>query len=248
MEVIPVIDLKGGAIVRARAGERASYRPIETPLSATSKPLDVVAGLLALYPFRTLYVADLDAIEGRSNSNAIVNQIAKAFPRLALWVDNGCATIDAAQSFLAGIAAAPVPPLFTGEDPMPATSLVLGSESQRDTALAAALRNDSRIILSLDFRGDDFLGPAELLTNAALWPQRLIVMTLARVGTGQGPDLSRAAEIRRRAGGRALYLAGGLRGRDDLAAVRASGAAGILVASALHNGQIAPADLIALTG
>ena len=60
---IPVIDLKGGVVVRARHGDRASYRPIETPLSRTSEPLDVVAGLLSLHPFRTLYVADLDAIE-----------------------------------------------------------------------------------------------------------------------------------------------------------------------------------------
>ena len=63
-------------------------------------------------------------------------------------------------------------------------------------------------------------------------------MTLARVGSGAGPDFERFAEIKRRAGGRAIYLAGGLRDRDDLAAVKASGAAGILVASALHDGRL----------
>lgn len=62
MEVIPVIDLMGGVVVRARLGRRDTYPPIETRLSATSAPIDVVAGVLALHPFGAIYVADLDAI------------------------------------------------------------------------------------------------------------------------------------------------------------------------------------------
>ncbi len=229
MEVVPVIDLKGGRVVRARHGDRATYRPIETPLSPTSDPIDVVAGLLSVHPFRTLYVADLDAIEGRGDSGAQLARIAEQFPDVSLWVDNGCADEAAARDFLARFHAA---------------SLVLGSESQRDCALVAALRNDPRILLSLDFRGDTFVGPGRLLSEADLWPASIVVMTLARVGSDAGPDFERHAGIKARAGGRAIYLAGGLRNRDDLAAVRASGAAGILVASALHDGRIVSADLI----
>ena len=65
MQAIPVIDLMGGQVVRARMGDRASYRPLESPLSPTSEPVDVVRGLLEVFPFPTLYVADLDAIQGR---------------------------------------------------------------------------------------------------------------------------------------------------------------------------------------
>ena len=63
LQVIPVIDLLRGQVVRARMGDRASYRPLESPLSPTSDPIDVVRGLLSVYPFPTLYVADLDAIQ-----------------------------------------------------------------------------------------------------------------------------------------------------------------------------------------
>jgi phosphoribosylformimino-5-aminoimidazole carboxamide ribotide isomerase len=230
MEVVPVIDLKNGVVVRAYGGDRASYRPIETPLSRTSQAVDVVAGLLALYPFRTLYVADLDAVERRGDHLKIIEQIARRFPHLRLWVDNGAATREAAGTVLKRLASA---------------SLVIGSESQADTSLVRALAGDPRAILSLDFRGDSFLGPAGFLADAALWPERLIVMTLARVGSGAGPDFARFGEIARRAGSRHIYLAGGLRGRDDLAAVAASGAAGILVASALHDGRLNSADLAA---
>src|SRR5262245_32482532 len=139
MEIVPVIDLKGGVVVRARRGDRATYRPIETPLAATSDPLDVVAGILSLHPFRTLYVADLDAIEGRGDSSASLGRIAAAFPQLTLWVDNGCSGQAAADAFF-----------LTHRR----SALVLGSESQQDTHLVGAFRNDPRVLLSLDFRGD----------------------------------------------------------------------------------------------
>jgi phosphoribosylformimino-5-aminoimidazole carboxamide ribotide isomerase len=228
MEIIPVIDLKGGQVVRAKVGERASYRPIETSLAKTSDPLDIVRGLLSLHPFRSLYIADLDAIEGRSNSDPLLAHIAGAFPNLGIWVDNGCSEADTAEEFLRG---------------HPSVLLVLGSESQRDASLAEALRNHERIILSLDFRGDKFLGPQALLERPKLWPDRLISMTLARVGSGAGPDFARFEEISCRASGRKIYLAGGLRGRDDAIAAKARGAAGILVASALHDGKLTKADL-----
>src|SRR4029453_4474178 len=51
VEIIPVVDLKGGAVVRARMGRRAEYRPIETPLAATSDPVNVARGLLSVHAF-----------------------------------------------------------------------------------------------------------------------------------------------------------------------------------------------------
>ena len=101
-------------------------------------------------------------------------------------------------------------------------------------------------MLSLDFRGDAFQGPPEILAEPALWPRRIIVMTLARVGGGAGPDLRRFAAIRSIAGEREIYAAGGVRGAADLAALKAAGAAGALVATALHERRIVSADLEAM--
>lgn len=230
MDIIPVIDLKGGVVVRARRGDRASYPPIETPLSPTSDPLDVVSGLLALHPFRTLYVADLDAIEGLRGHAGTINRIIRRFPALDLWLDNGCSEVGQAERLLA----------HPGR-----TSLVIGSESQRDGVLLARFRDNPRILLSLDFRGEQFLGPPPLLEEEEGWPTRLIVMTLSSVGSDAGPDFARFSAVRRRAGPRRVYMAGGLRGGADLAAVKAGGAAGILVASALHDRRLSPADLAA---
>lgn len=230
MRVIPVIDLMHGQVVRAQLGDRASYRPLESPLSPTSDPVDVVRGLLTVYPFPTLYVADLDAIQGDGNNSAALRRIREAFPALQMWIDNGATASAAIEALIDADLGAPV----------------IGSESQRESALIAQYRDSSRVVLSLDFRGDAFQGPEEILAEPALWPQRVIVMTLARVGSGAGPDLQRIAAIRSIAGGREIYAAGGVRDAGDLSALKVAGAAGALISTALHERRIVAADLVAL--
>lgn len=230
MRIIPVIDLMGGKVVRARMGDRASYRPIETPLSPSSDAVDVIRGLLALHPFPTLYVADLDAIAGAGSNFSVLGRVRAEFPRLQLWVDNGAADPEAVDALIRADLGAPV----------------IGSESQRDAGLIAQHRDSRRIVLSLDFRGDAFQGPEEILSDPKVWPRRVIVMTLARVGSGAGPDLARLGAIRTISGGREIYAAGGVRDAADLAALKAAGAAGALVATALHDGRIGKAELDAI--
>jgi phosphoribosylformimino-5-aminoimidazole carboxamide ribotide isomerase len=223
MEIIPVIDLKGGHVVRARGGDRAHYAPIETPLAGTSRPHDIVAGFLALYPFRKIYIADLDAITGRGDQSAMIAALEVDFSGIEFWVDSGIATDDTATAWLARHRGA----------------LVVGSESLNDLKAAPRLVDAPRRVLSLDFRGADFSGPADLATNSALWPRRVIAMTLAKVGAGTGPDLQRLRSIRHLGQERLdLYAAGGVRDGNDLRRLAGLGIAGTLVASALHAGTI----------
>jgi phosphoribosylformimino-5-aminoimidazole carboxamide ribotide isomerase len=229
MHVIPVIDLKGGAVVRARRGRRQSYALVETRLASSSRPLDVVAGFLALHPFRTVYAADLDAIEGRGDHGGVVAALSAAFPQVTFWVDAGVADAAGARGWLAR----------HGRE-----TLALGSETLAGPMVLAELKDEPRLILSLDFDGDRFVGPPLILATPALWPSRAIVMTLGRVGGGGGPDLERLAALRR-AGDAALYAAGGVRGPDDLADLARAGVQGVLVASALHDGLLTGADLAA---
>jgi phosphoribosylformimino-5-aminoimidazole carboxamide ribotide isomerase len=228
MQVIPVIDLKGGLVVHARHGERDRYQPIDTPLAPGSAPLDVARGLLSVHPFSTLYVADLDAITGQGDNQAVIRQLRAQLPDVRLWVDNGTPGHTAAEAWLA----------------RDLGDLVIGSEAQADAALMQRFKHDPRVVLSLDFRGDA-LGPRELL-EPACWPQRVIVMTLARVGSGAGPDLERLRAIRAAAGPRDVFAAGGVRNGSDLVALKRADIAGALVASALHAAQLCGVDIEAL--
>jgi HisA/HisF family protein len=232
MEVIPVIDLKDGAVVHARMGMRSAYAPIETPLSPTSRPTDVARGLLSIFPFKKFYVADLNAIENKDNNNAALKRLSLDFPELVFWVDAGIADVHHAQRwFEAGLG-----------------HLVLGSETQRDSDLIRFLCRNNRTILSLDFRGDAFLGPASLLNEANIWPTNVIVMTLARVGSASGPDMNWLTTIKSRAANRQVYAAGGVRDANDLASLAAAGIAGALVATSLHNGKLTGAQIARLSG
>jgi phosphoribosylformimino-5-aminoimidazole carboxamide ribotide isomerase len=230
LQVIPVIDLMGGKVVRARTGDRGSYRPLESPLAPTSDAVAVVTGLLAVYPFPALYVADLDAIQGNEDNFRTLRRIRAEFPALQMWVDNGAADPVALDALVRADLGAPV----------------IGSESQHDSALIAQHEGSRHVVLSLDFRGDGFQGPKEILAEPALWPRRIIVMTLARVGSGAGPDLARFAAIRSIAGGREIYVAGGVRDAADISALKTAGASGALIASALHEQRIVAADLAAI--
>jgi len=227
MEIIPVIDLKGGVVVRARMGRRDEYRPIVTPLSPTSDAVDVTRGLLSVYPFGALYIADLDAIEGKGDQSDTIARIRASFPQLALWIDNGIADAATAEDWLA-------------RQP---GRLVLGSERQADATLVGTHRGNARVVVSLDFRGDTFQGPVSLLRDTTLWPRDVIVMTLGRVGSGAGPDLERLERIRSAAPERRIYAAGGVREAADLAALKNAGIAGALVASCLHDGRLTGRDI-----
>ena len=228
MELIPVLDLRGGVVVHARLGQRRDYRPIRTPLSPTSDPLDVLHGLLTIHPFAAAYVADLDAIEGSGDHHAVLAALQR---KVSLWVDNGTADPAAAHRFLA-----------TGLG-----RLVIGSESQRDLCLVREFANDARVALSLDFRHERFLGPPALIAEPGVWPHRVIVMSLSRVGGAAGPDLDRLRAVREAAGpGRLLYAAGGVRDARDLAMLAQAGIDGALVASCLHDGRVTQQDLLAL--
>lgn len=234
MDVVPVIDLKDGQVVHARGGRRDDYRPIRTPLCPTSEPVAVVRALLGLHAFRRLYVADLDAIEGRGGHDEVLEILRRDFPDLGLWVDNGLSRETSCLEWLA----------------RELGDLVIGSESQSDTALLAALGergHSGRSILSLDFKGDRFLGPPALLQDAGSWPERVIVMTLARVGGAEGPDFDRLRQVRARAPAARIYAAGGVRGAADLQRLSDNGIHGALIASALHDGRLGADQLERLT-
>ncbi|TBN54597.1 nickel transporter [Hansschlegelia quercus] len=222
-----MIDLKNGAVVHARRGDRAAYRPIVTPLATGSDPLVIAKALMELAPFRRLYIADLDSIARCGSHDAVVARIAGAHPVLDLWIDGG--ETDAKKLARRSAGGPGVP--------------VVGSEAFTEmNALAQAL-GASNCVLSLDYDASGRMGPHPIYESAELWPDGVIVMTLASVGASGGPDFERLNDALKLAGGRKVYAAGGVRGIEDLQRLADIGVAGALVASALHDGRLGGAAL-----
>jgi phosphoribosylformimino-5-aminoimidazole carboxamide ribotide isomerase len=213
-----------GEVVHARRGHRDAYRPIRSGLATGADPRVIAGALLALAPFRRLYVADLDAIRGQGDNDAAVAALAAAHPDVELLVDRGA--------------------IRSGARARPGTP-VLGTESFSDAQALTRALNASPAVLSLDHDADGPIGPTTIHADAALWPSRVILMTLARVGAAEGPDFAHLEATQARAGHRLIYAAGGVRDAADLHALARLGAAGALVASALHDGRLTASDLAA---
>jgi phosphoribosylformimino-5-aminoimidazole carboxamide ribotide isomerase len=236
LHIIPVIDLLNGQVVHARHGDRANYQPIQSQLCPSSEPLAMVDALLALYPFKKLYIADLNAIQGMGNHQATISQIKQCYPQLNLLVDAGFKELAAIECLRAQH-----------------IDIVIGSESLRDIAHYQILLSacDNRAVLSLDFKENQYQGPVELSQSATLWPDHVIVMTLSKVGSQLGPDLEKINTIKMLADQKNSILksqninilaAGGVRNHEDLTTLKALGISGALVASALHAGHINPSE------
>jgi len=228
MRIVPVLDLKGGIVVHARRGQRDTYAPLRSPLVEGCEPVAVARVLCALCRTSTLYVADLDSLAGEPVDVATLTGLtAVAEP----WVDAG-ATDPARAAALARAGVA---------------RNVVGTESLGPAANAA---RSPRMMLSIDLRDGVLISlrpelagrePASAAPLAAeLGVRELLVIDLARVGGGSGPPLHAVEQLAEALPGLQIYAGGGVRNDADLRALDAAGAAGALVATALHEGKITP--------
>jgi phosphoribosylformimino-5-aminoimidazole carboxamide ribotide isomerase len=236
MRVIPVLDVRGGVAVGAIEGRRSQYAPLTTVWHAGSDPLSIARSLVQRGGFREIYVADLDAIEGRAETNGVLlRQLAELTPRV--WADVGAQDgTEGARLVEAGVYVV-IGGLETLEGPDSLADLVRIAGPER-VAFSLDLRRGSPLVRA-DARWSAST-PIDLAAEAVeQGVSRLIVLDLARVGTGAGTIPARlVASLRRRHPGIELVLGGGISGPDELARVSDLGVDGVLVGKAIHEGRI----------
>jgi phosphoribosylformimino-5-aminoimidazole carboxamide ribotide isomerase len=124
--------------------------------------------------------------------------------------------------------------------------------------ICAAVGGD-RVAFSLDLRDGQPIvtngartrvrgtrGSEEIASLAAIsGASTLIVIDLARVGTGRGIDVDLLTRIRSATPGPRLVAGGGVRGWEDLVQVAKAGCNAALVATALHTGAISAEQIAA---
>lgn len=254
--MIGVVDLLAGRAVHARGGIRAQYIPVRTVAGSAiddGDPLALARAYVDRFGLTELYVADLDAIlagapgdahpaetAGRHAQDAILRNLATVAP---LWLDTGIASADDARHARA----------------LGASHLVVGLETLGSfDALAAicAAVGGEQVAFSLDLRNGDPVAPRldilpgepahRLAARAAdAGVGVVIVIDLARVGAATGLEIDLIVRVREAAPSSILLAGGGVRGLDDLVRLADAGCDGALVASALHDGAMSAADILA---
>lgn len=243
MEVIPVLDLLRGAVVRGVAGQRESYQPVQSRLTPTPEPLAVAAAMRETLGLHRLYVADLDAIEHDAPDWPTIEQLCSG--GCELLVDAGLREPSRAARLIDAGVARVVVALETVPGPRMLTEIVssIGPE---------------RAVFSLDLRQGRPLAdpqawgtsdPFTLVMEAAVrGVTSFVVLDLAGVGVDEGVrTLPLCRRLREAGPALTILTGGGVRSLDDLRELQAAGVDGVLIASALHSEAIGRVEMDALS-
>jgi phosphoribosylformimino-5-aminoimidazole carboxamide ribotide isomerase len=237
VRVVGVIDLKDGMAVHAVRGERERYRPVHSVITSDDgDPVALARAYRTELGLEEVYVADLDAITGEGGHDPVIAALAR---EAHVMVDAGVTEPGRARELLA----------------LGVRRVIVGTETLSG-GLDALLAEIPQLVLSLDLRDGRLLSPDPALAGLPAFEamarlhrpglREAIVLDLARVGSGAGIDAPLFAELHE-AFDLQLLAGGGVRDVEDLRALRDAGAAGALVATALHKGVIGRRELSELS-
>ena len=242
MKIRAVIDAKDRLAVRAIAGNRDHYQPLEFDGQCCDS-VTAAKRMMDRFGVRDFYLADLDAISGQVADWESIHQIANVAD--SLWFDIGIGSVQRLEVVASQLQS------------LPSTSVaIFGLESLSDIQiLEAAISSPGpeQICFSLDLRdGKPVTGIPEwreappdqiALQVIQLGFRKLILLDLAAVGTKSGcPTLQLGETIRRQSRNLLpakehleIVAGGGIRGAADVRELENAKVDQALVATALEQ-------------
>ena len=237
MKIIPVIDVLNGIAVHGIRGERKRYQPLKSLLCKSADPIEIASAFESL-GFSSLYLADLDAILGKTANFSVYRQIMTE-TSIDLMVDAGVADIAKAREVM-----------DTG-----VSKIVVGSETLRSLGFvsqAVSAFGEDKIVVSIDQKGGKVLSASDSIALmdavsfaqklASLGVRQIILLDLDRVGTEHGINRTVLRTLLEQTRGEVL-VGGGIRSLQELEQLRTLEVSGALVATVLHNGKVTVDEL-----
>jgi len=174
---------------------------------------------------------------GVGDNFAVLQQVANK-TGLSLMVDAGISDFKGAKQLLrCGVAR-----VIVGTETLPSLECV--------SDLLECLGGE-KVVVSLDLKNGDVLSKSSFVASMDVFALahrlelmgvcELIVLDLARVGSGEGVDMlmiKKLGEVKVR-----VDVGGGVRDFDDLQALKTLSVNGVLLATALHSGKITIGEL-----
>ncbi len=223
-EVIPAVDMQDGQVVQLVAGERGTETTYGDPVAAAERWVQEGA--------RTLHLVDLDgAFEGERGNAPAVERVVEAVD-VDVQLGGGIRTVEDAVGLLE-----------RGVD-----RVILGTAAieQPDIVEAISDRHPGAVMVSLDAKGGEVvvsgwtestgLDPAEAATRyeelgagAILFTNVDVEGQLAGVRTDAVERVVAAVDV-------PVVASGGVASVEDVVALKESGAAAVVVGTALYEG------------
>jgi phosphoribosylformimino-5-aminoimidazole carboxamide ribotide isomerase len=241
MRIIPVLDILNSQVVHGIKGERNKYEPIRSLITTSCTPADVAKAFKTQFNISELYIADLDAIISQKFTFTYLREIIQ-HTNLQIMLDAG---IDE-NAFVSNL-------LEKGVN-----KVIIGTETLRSLANLReilAITSPKNLIISLDLKYGAILTKAEDLRKITpleaihhfeeLGIQETIILELTKVGSESGVMTGALQNILQNSSIQ-IITGGGARNIQDLKILKEAGVAGVLIATALHNGSITQHDLASL--
>ena len=236
MKIFPAIDIRGGKCVRLEEG-RFDRETVfaENPVDAARRWVEAGA--------EWLHIVDLDgARAGKPVNLAVVSEIAGCFD-VKVQLGGGIRTVEAVGDVLAaGI-----------------HRVILGSVAVRSPELVreACAKYGDRIVIGIDARDGEvavdgweqsgLLQADELaLRMKAVGATRIIYTDISRDGMLTGVNVEATLQLAKKSG-LAVIASGGVKGMDDVLALRpleGQGIEGVIIGKALYTGAITLAEAL----
>jgi len=229
MRIVPVMDLLDGTVVHAVGGEREKYEPVDSVLTNTADPLKIASKFEEI-GFKDTYIADLNAIQEVGENLDVVERLASETD-LDLIVDAGFKSSDEVAPYKER-------DIYRA---VLATETLESFEEVRRTVEEHSLPVTGSIDVKEGEVLTKFLGELTVTESVRKFEEAgvgdLILLNLKRVGSSGGPDLELLTRVIE-AADVPILTGGGIRDTEDLERLKKRGAAGALVATALHSGSI----------
>lgn len=239
MNVIPAIDLRGGRCIRLYQGK------FDRETNYNKDPV-LLAGEYAKTGFGHLHIVDLDGARfGRQQNEAVVREIIGA-NRGTIQLGGGIRDESNLESWLK-----------QGIDRVVVGSLAIADSARVRDWLSRY--GPDKIVLALDVTmksdGDPWLVSHgwTRLSSITLWQcidnyltaglQHLLCTDIGRDGALTGPNLALYEQIIDRYPGLELQASGGVRGIEDLRALKGIGAPAAITGRALLDGKITKREI-----
>ena len=237
MQVLPVLDLLGGQVVRGVAGNRREYRPIQSLLCADATPLSVGRAFLHQLHLPLVYVADLDAIAGCEPAWNVYQALLDI--GLKLWVDAGVGDEERAKKLAEfNTGGAELSAVIVGLESLPGPELLANLVAQWGQKLVFSLdmKHGQPLVGGASWHGMSPEDVARQALNCGV--RRFILLDLARVGRGNGVGTEHLCRWLKQQAPVEVTTGGGVRHAADMQSLEDAGCDFALVASALHDGRL----------